>query len=88
MDGCFHNRIYQEGSEASAAVVAVETHTIHKLEEGIGEFLLGVGRIPSSAGLVAAELVSPVRWASFWLCPCRCCFPGMDVGAGAGHTLD
>lgn len=84
MDGCFHNRIYQEGSEASAAVVAVETHTIHKLEEGIGEFPLGVvGMVPSSTGLVA-----PVRWASLWLCPCRCCFPGMDVGAGSGHTLE
>ncbi|KAL8220721.1 UNVERIFIED_CONTAM: Glucocorticoid modulatory element-binding protein 1 [Gekko kuhli] len=33
-----HQGIYQEGSETSTAVVAVETHTIHKLEEGIGEF--------------------------------------------------
>lgn len=68
--------------------MAVETHTIHKLEEGIGEFLLGMDRIPSSAGLVTAELVSPALWASFWLCPCRCGFPGMDVGAGSGHTLE
>ncbi|XP_063167722.1 glucocorticoid modulatory element-binding protein 1 isoform X1 [Candoia aspera] len=28
-------RLYQEGSETSAAVMAVETHTIHKLEDGI-----------------------------------------------------
>ncbi|KAM6428066.1 glucocorticoid modulatory element-binding protein 1 isoform 3-T5 [Liasis olivaceus] len=28
-------RIYQEGSETNAAVMAVETHTIHKLEDGI-----------------------------------------------------
>ncbi|XP_007434092.1 glucocorticoid modulatory element-binding protein 1 isoform X3 [Python bivittatus] len=27
--------IYQEGSETNAAVMAVETHTIHKLEDGI-----------------------------------------------------
>ncbi|XP_063167727.1 glucocorticoid modulatory element-binding protein 1 isoform X2 [Candoia aspera] len=27
--------LYQEGSETSAAVMAVETHTIHKLEDGI-----------------------------------------------------
>lgn len=67
MDGCFHHRIYQEGSEASAAVVAVETHTIHKLEEGIGEFPLGVDESPPVQGQF-----SPVRWAFFWLCPCRC----------------
>lgn len=35
----FYGRIYQEASETNAAVVAVETHTIHKLEEGIGESL-------------------------------------------------
>ncbi|KAG8143201.1 hypothetical protein E2320_000463, partial [Naja naja] len=29
-------RIYQEGSETNAAMMAVETHTIHKLEDGIG----------------------------------------------------
>uniref|UniRef100_A0A8C6X3N1 Glucocorticoid modulatory element binding protein 1 n=1 Tax=Naja naja TaxID=35670 RepID=A0A8C6X3N1_NAJNA len=28
-------RIYQEGSETNAAMMAVETHTIHKLEDGI-----------------------------------------------------
>lgn len=50
MDGHFLHRIYQEGSEASAAVVAVETHTIHKLEEGIGEFPLGVDESPPVQG--------------------------------------
>ncbi|XP_040612390.1 glucocorticoid modulatory element-binding protein 1 isoform X1 [Mesocricetus auratus] len=35
IDGHFHNRIYDAGSENNAAVVAVETHTIHKIEEGI-----------------------------------------------------
>ncbi|XP_013907236.1 PREDICTED: glucocorticoid modulatory element-binding protein 1 [Thamnophis sirtalis] len=30
--------IYQESTETNAAVMAVETHTIHKLEDGIGEF--------------------------------------------------
>lgn len=33
-----YSRIYQETSETNAAVMAVETHTIHKLEDGIGEF--------------------------------------------------
>ncbi|XP_031818314.1 glucocorticoid modulatory element-binding protein 1 isoform X1 [Sarcophilus harrisii] len=35
IDGHFYNRIYEAGSENNAAVVAVETHTIHKIEEGI-----------------------------------------------------
>ncbi|XP_060061647.1 glucocorticoid modulatory element-binding protein 1 isoform X1 [Erinaceus europaeus] len=35
IDGHFYNRIYEAGSENSTAVVAVETHTIHKIEEGI-----------------------------------------------------
>ncbi|XP_037355042.1 glucocorticoid modulatory element-binding protein 1 isoform X1 [Talpa occidentalis] len=34
-DGHFYNRIYEAGSENNTAVVAVETHTIHKIEEGI-----------------------------------------------------
>ncbi|CAO2589325.1 Glucocorticoid modulatory element-binding protein 1 [Lemmus lemmus] len=34
-DGHFYNRIYDAGSESNAAVVAVEAHTIHKIEEGI-----------------------------------------------------
>lgn len=55
IDGHFYNRIYEEGSETSAAVVAVETHTIHKLEEGIGKFLFGVGITMSPAELITAE---------------------------------
>ncbi|XP_020951339.1 glucocorticoid modulatory element-binding protein 1 isoform X1 [Sus scrofa] len=35
IDGHFYNRIYEAGSENNTAVVAVETHTIHKIEEGI-----------------------------------------------------
>ncbi|XP_059772880.1 glucocorticoid modulatory element-binding protein 1 isoform X1 [Balaenoptera ricei] len=35
IDGHFYNRIYEAGSENNRAVVAVETHTIHKIEEGI-----------------------------------------------------
>ncbi|XP_044523882.1 glucocorticoid modulatory element-binding protein 1 isoform X1 [Gracilinanus agilis] len=35
INGHFYNRIYEAGSENNAAVVAVETHTIHKIEEGI-----------------------------------------------------
>ncbi|XP_025781761.1 glucocorticoid modulatory element-binding protein 1 [Puma concolor] len=35
IDGHFYNRIYEPGSENNTAVVAVETHTIHKIEEGI-----------------------------------------------------
>ncbi|KAB1268337.1 Glucocorticoid modulatory element-binding protein 1 [Camelus dromedarius] len=35
IDGHFYNRIYETGSENNTAVVAVETHTIHKIEEGI-----------------------------------------------------
>ncbi|XP_007934021.1 glucocorticoid modulatory element-binding protein 1 [Orycteropus afer afer] len=35
IDGHFYNRIYEAGPENSTAVVAVETHTIHKIEEGI-----------------------------------------------------
>lgn len=35
--GHFYNRIYEAGSENNTAVVAVETHTIHKIEEGIGK---------------------------------------------------
>nr|XP_021524101.1 glucocorticoid modulatory element-binding protein 1 [Aotus nancymaae] len=37
IDGHFYNRIYEAGSENNTAVVAVETHTIHKIEEGIGK---------------------------------------------------
>lgn len=37
IDVHFYYRIYEAGSENSAAVVAVETHTIHKIEEGIGK---------------------------------------------------
>lgn len=37
IDGHFYNRIYEPGSENNTAVVAVETHTIHKIEEGIGK---------------------------------------------------
>lgn len=76
--GCSPNRIYQEGSEASAAVVAVETHTIHKLEEGIGEWLRGVGQ----SLLCRADQVSLLRGASLWLCPCRCCSLGSCCGCG------
>ena len=35
--GHFYNRLYEAGSENNTAVVAVETHTIHKIEEGIGK---------------------------------------------------
>ena len=40
IDGHFYNRIYEAGSENNTAVVAVETHTIHKIEEGIGKFFV------------------------------------------------
>lgn len=71
--GPFLNRIYQEGSEASAAVVAVETHTIHKLEEGLGELLPAVGVVPPLHGHRAGG------WglgASLRLCPHGCWLPG------------
>nr|XP_026247374.1 glucocorticoid modulatory element-binding protein 1 [Urocitellus parryii] len=40
IDGHFYNRIYEAGSENNTAVVAVETHTIHKIEEGIDDYLI------------------------------------------------
>uniref|UniRef100_A0A8C3CAM2 Glucocorticoid modulatory element binding protein 1 n=1 Tax=Cairina moschata TaxID=8855 RepID=A0A8C3CAM2_CAIMO len=57
--------IYQEGSEASAAVVAVETHTIHKLEEG----LAGLAVTVPSASLL--KRCPPLCLLSPCLSPCQ-----------------
>ncbi|KAF2988175.1 hypothetical protein EK904_014834 [Melospiza melodia maxima] len=61
--------IYQEGSEASAAVVAVETHTIHKLEEGIDPSTLETSEeIEIAYPITCGESKAILLWKKF-VCP-------------------
>uniref|UniRef100_A0A803WAW9 YTH N6-methyladenosine RNA binding protein F2 n=1 Tax=Ficedula albicollis TaxID=59894 RepID=A0A803WAW9_FICAL len=61
--------IYQEGSEASAAVVAVETHTIHKLEEGIDPSSLETSEeIEIAYPITCGESKAILLWKKF-VCP-------------------
>ncbi|XP_010286833.1 PREDICTED: glucocorticoid modulatory element-binding protein 1 [Phaethon lepturus] len=68
-DGNFHNRIYQEGSEASAAVVAVEPHPIHKLEEGIDPSTIETNEeIEIAYPITCGESKAILLWKKF-VCP-------------------
>ncbi|KFW65899.1 Glucocorticoid modulatory element-binding protein 1 [Pygoscelis adeliae] len=61
--------IYQEGSEASAAVVAVETHTIHKLEEGIDPSTIETNEeIEIAYPITCGESKAILLWKKF-VCP-------------------
>ncbi|KAK2518508.1 Gmeb1 [Columba guinea] len=61
--------IYQEGSEASAAVVAVETHTIHKLEEGIDPSTIEANEeIEIAYPITCGESKAILLWKKF-VCP-------------------
>ncbi|KGL77144.1 Glucocorticoid modulatory element-binding protein 1, partial [Tinamus guttatus] len=65
----FRNRIYQEGSEGSAAVVAVETHTIHKLEEGIDPSTIETNEeIEIAYPITCGESKAILLWKKF-VCP-------------------
>ncbi|NXW74423.1 glucocorticoid modulatory element-binding protein 1 isoform X1 [Hirundo rustica] len=61
--------IYQESSEASAAVVAVQTHTIHKLEEGIDPSTLETSEeIEIAYPITCGESKAILLWKKF-VCP-------------------
>ncbi|KAI6073377.1 Glucocorticoid modulatory element-binding protein 1 isoform X2 [Aix galericulata] len=61
--------IYQEGSEASAAVVAVETHTIHKLEEGLDPSTIETNEeIEIAYPITCGESKAILLWKKF-VCP-------------------
>ncbi|KAM9213977.1 LOW QUALITY PROTEIN: glucocorticoid modulatory element-binding protein 1 [Leptosomus discolor] len=61
--------IYHEGSEASAAVVAVETHTIHKLEEGIDPSTIETNEeIEIAYPITCGESKAILLWKKF-VCP-------------------
>lgn len=61
--------IYQESSEASAAVVAVETHTIHKLEEGIDPSSIEANEeIEIAYPITCGESKAILLWKKF-VCP-------------------
>ncbi|XP_054855322.1 glucocorticoid modulatory element-binding protein 1 [Eublepharis macularius] len=63
------NRIYQEGSETSTAVVAVETHTIHKLEEGIDPSTIETNEeIEIAYPITCGESKAILLWKKF-VCP-------------------
>ncbi|KAM9369886.1 glucocorticoid modulatory element-binding protein 1 isoform 1-T1 [Phaethornis superciliosus] len=69
MEGHFHHRIYQEGPEASTAVVAVETHTIHKLEEGIDPSTIETNEdIEIAYPITCGESKAILLWKKF-VCP-------------------
>ncbi|XP_010010034.1 PREDICTED: glucocorticoid modulatory element-binding protein 1, partial [Nestor notabilis] len=69
LDPRFPNRIYQEGSEASAAVVAVETHTIHKLEGGIDPNTIEANEeIEIAYPITCGESKAILLWKKF-VCP-------------------
>ncbi|XP_025057739.1 glucocorticoid modulatory element-binding protein 1 isoform X2 [Alligator sinensis] len=61
--------IYEEGSETSAAVVAVETHTIHKLEEGIDPSTIETNEeIEIAYPITCGESKAILLWKKF-VCP-------------------
>ncbi|NXU80914.1 GMEB1 protein, partial [Oreotrochilus melanogaster] len=61
--------IYQEGPEASTAVVAVETHTIHKLEEGIDPSTIETNEdIEIAYPITCGESKAILLWKKF-VCP-------------------
>ncbi|XP_009976463.1 PREDICTED: glucocorticoid modulatory element-binding protein 1, partial [Tauraco erythrolophus] len=61
--------IYQEGSEASAAVVAGETHTHHKLEEGIDPSTIETNEeIEIAYPITCGESKAILLWKKF-VCP-------------------
>ncbi|XP_061453188.1 glucocorticoid modulatory element-binding protein 1 isoform X4 [Rhineura floridana] len=61
--------IYQEGSETSTAVVAVETHTIHKLEEGIDPNTIETSEeIEIAYPITCGEIKAILLWKKF-VCP-------------------
>ncbi|XP_060114147.1 glucocorticoid modulatory element-binding protein 1 isoform X2 [Heteronotia binoei] len=61
--------IYQEGTETSTAVVAVETHTIHKLEEGIDPSTIETNEeIEIAYPITCGESKAILLWKKF-VCP-------------------
>ncbi|XP_042295785.1 glucocorticoid modulatory element-binding protein 1 isoform X2 [Sceloporus undulatus] len=61
--------IYQEGSETSTAVVAVEAHTIHKLEEGIDPSTIETHEeIEIAYPITCGESKAILLWKKF-VCP-------------------
>nr|XP_056702812.1 glucocorticoid modulatory element-binding protein 1 [Euleptes europaea]XP_056702813.1 glucocorticoid modulatory element-binding protein 1 [Euleptes europaea] len=64
-----HQGIYQGGSETSTAVVAVETHTIHKLEEGIDPSTIETNEeIEIAYSITCGESKAILLWKKF-VCP-------------------
>uniref|UniRef100_A0A670IMC1 Glucocorticoid modulatory element binding protein 1 n=1 Tax=Podarcis muralis TaxID=64176 RepID=A0A670IMC1_PODMU len=62
-------RVYQESSETSTAVVAVETHTIHKLEEGIDPSTIETNEeIEIAYPITCGESKAILLWKKF-VCP-------------------
>nr|XP_016854226.1 PREDICTED: glucocorticoid modulatory element-binding protein 1 isoform X4 [Anolis carolinensis] len=62
-------RIYQEGSETNTAVVAVEAHTIHKLEEGIDPSTIEAHEdIEIAYPITCGESKAILLWKKF-VCP-------------------
>ncbi|XP_065739154.1 glucocorticoid modulatory element-binding protein 1 isoform X1 [Phocoena phocoena] len=69
IDGHFYNRIYEAGSENSTAVVAVETHTIHKIEEGIDASTIEANEDMEIAyPITCGESKAMLLWKKF-VCP-------------------
>ncbi|XP_077788138.1 glucocorticoid modulatory element-binding protein 1 isoform X2 [Podarcis muralis] len=61
--------VYQESSETSTAVVAVETHTIHKLEEGIDPSTIETNEeIEIAYPITCGESKAILLWKKF-VCP-------------------
>ncbi|XP_058051999.1 glucocorticoid modulatory element-binding protein 1 isoform X3 [Ahaetulla prasina] len=62
-------RIYQESSETNAAVMAVETHTIHKLEDGIDASALeSNAEIEIAYSITCGDSKAILLWKKF-VCP-------------------
>ncbi|TKC40522.1 glucocorticoid modulatory element-binding protein 1 isoform X1 [Neophocaena asiaeorientalis asiaeorientalis] len=69
IDGHFYNRIYEAGSENNTAVVAVETHTIHKIEEGIDASTIEANEDMEIAyPITCGESKAMLLWKKF-VCP-------------------